>query len=354
RTVAQILSLILALCLWGGFGTSLGERGVMWNPLASGEAMAFSRDRYLLPGGMPFGIQMETDGVVVVGFAKTQSGAPSPAQSAGIVPGDVIKKLNGKTLANARELIALIEASDGRELNLTLERGGKTLIKTLIAKRDAEGCYRAGLKVRDTTAGIGTVTAIDPETMTFVGLGHGICDSDTGILLPLKCGTVFDVSVSSIRKGVQGAPGEIKGYFSSDECGTLLQNAAFGVSGKFTGKCFDHSKPMAVASRDEVTLGKATVLCTLGDNVRREYEISLVKMTNPKGDEKNFIVEVTDPALLAETGGIVQGMSGSPIIQNGKLIGAITHVMVGDPTRGYGIFIENMLHTAQMPMAKAS
>ena len=353
RTVAHYLSLTLVVCtaLTSAFIHPFANRSAV----EPDTAVAVSTGvRYLLPGGMPFGIKLETDGVVVIGFTKSSSESASPAELAGIMRGDVIKALDGRAISDAGELSALVEASGGKAISVTVMRGEKRLTKTLTARLDAEGCYRAGLKVRDATAGIGTVTAIDPVTMAFVGLGHGICDSDTGVLMPLKKGEVFDVSVTSIRKGAQGAPGEIKGYFSSSACGTLFSNTAYGICGRFHGKCFDHISPVPVAKRDEVTLGKATVICTLGDNTRREYEIELVKMTNPSGREKNFVIEVTDPALLAETGGIVQGMSGSPILQNGKIIGAVTHVTVGDPTRGYGILIENMLNAANNPMAKAA
>ena len=340
RTVAHYLSLTLAILL----SIFNGYLQLQVFPLYDDEpAVAVSKEQYLLPGGMTFGVKMETDGVLVVGFSKSSASEKSPAEGAGILRGDVIKSLEGKAVYTASELIDHIENSQGRAMTVELYRDGKTEYKQLTAKLDPDGKYRAGLRVRDGTAGIGTITAIDPETMTFVGLGHGICDSDTGVLMPLRRGGIFDVSVSSVQKGAQGAPGEIKGYFSSNECGVLLKNTPFGVAGKMSGKCFDDITPMAIASRDEVTPGKATILCTLEDNVRREYEISLIKLTSPDGKDKNFVIEVTDEALLQATGGIVQGMSGSPILQNGKIIGAITHVMVNEPTKGYGIFIENMI-----------
>ena len=338
RTVAHYLSLTLAILL------SFLNCGV--HMTASDEtalATLAQKERYLVPGGMTFGVKMETEGVLVVGFSKSASIEASPAEACGIQRGDVIRSIDGKSIGSASELVSTVEASGGKEMTVSLLRGTKALSKKLTARLDADGRYRAGLRVRDGTAGIGTVTAIDPETLTFIGLGHGICDSDTGVLMPLRKGWIFDVSVSSVQKGAEGAPGEIKGYFSPDDCGVLLSNTPYGVAGKMCGKCFDDIQPMAVASRDEITLGNATILCTLDDNVRREYSIRLVKLTNPDGKDKNFILEVTDPILLEKTGGIVQGMSGSPIIQNGKIVGAVTHVMVAEPTKGYGIFIENML-----------
>ena len=351
RTVAHYLSFTLAIilsCISVSFPLAL--------PVGENTALAASvnQDRVLIPGGMTFGVKMETRGVLVVGFSRSIEGEKSPAELAGIQRGDLLLTLDRQTVNTAAELLLAIESSNGRALSVSLERNGKTLEKTLTPKADAEGTYRAGLRVRDGTAGIGTVTAIDPATLTFVGLGHGICDSDTGVLMPLRQGKIYDVSISSIRKGASGAPGEIQGYFSQDACGVLLENTRYGVTGRMSGKCFNDITPVPVARRDEITTGKATVICTLGDGVRREYGIRIVKITNPDGPDKNFVIEVTDESLLSQTGGIVQGMSGSPIMQNGKLVGAVTHVTVNEPTKGYGIFIENMLNAAEMPIACAS
>lgn len=346
RTVVHYLSFTLAVWLslfsiLGGFSIAFSE---------SDAVAALARESVtLIPGGMTFGVNMETRGVLVVGVSKG-----SASEEAGIKRGDVLLSLDGKTVENAQALIARIEASSGRVLRVTLERNGKTVEKNLTAKPDDGGKYRAGLRVRDSTAGIGTVTAIDPETLSFIGLGHGICDSDTGVLMPLREGRVYDVTISSIRKGASGAPGEIQGYFSSGECGVLLQNTRVGVSGKMSGKRFNDIKPISVAKRNEVTLGEATVICTVSDAGRQAYRVRIVKLTSPNGEDKNFVIEVTDPKLLDLTGGIVQGMSGSPIIQNGKLVGAVTHVMVNDPTRGYGIFIDNMLANMASPLQSAA
>lgn len=350
RTVAHYLSLTLALLLCF---FNCGVHVIGTAPDDSAFLSASAKPLRLVPGGIPFGVKMETDGVLVVGFSKIGT-KESPAEACGIMRGDVIKSLDGKSVTSCHTLVSLIEASQGKPLTVALVRNGKHLTKQLTARSDGGGVFRAGLKVKDGAAGIGTVTAIDPDTMTFLGLGHGICDSDTGVLMPLKSGRIYDVSVSSVQKGAQGAPGEIKGYFSSDETGVLLNNTPYGVTGKWNGKCLDHISPMEVASRSEIVTGKATVICTLSDNVRREYEIRLLKVTSPNGKDKNFVIEVIDEALLSESGGIVQGMSGSPIIQNGKIIGAVTHVMVGEPTKGYGIFIDNMLNAAVTPTVLAA
>jgi len=351
RTVAHYLSFTLAIIL--SFISVYVQLGMP----ASDDALLTASTQHeavVIPGGMTFGVKMQTRGVVVVGFSKSAQGEKSPAELAGIRRGDVILSLDNQAVNTAAELVAAIEGSLGKTLAVSLERDGKTFEKTLVPGLDAEGNYRAGLRVRDGTAGIGTVTAIDPATMSFVGLGHGICDGDTGVLMPLREGKIYDVSISSIRKGVCGAPGELQGYFSQNECGVLLKNTRYGVMGKMSGKCFNDITPVSVARRDEIVTGKATVICTLGDGVRKEYEISIVKIANPDGEDKNFVIEVTDGELLEKTGGIVQGMSGSPIMQNGKLVGAVTHVMVNEPRKGYGIFIENMLNAAKMSMSRAA
>jgi stage IV sporulation protein B len=208
---------------------------------------------------------------------------------------------------------------------------------------------RAGLFVRDAGAGIGTVTFVTKD-LAFGGLGHGICDGESGALIPLSRGTVMGVGISDVRKGAAGAPGELRGHFSPERNGVLTQNTVCGVFGSFTAcpRCLGDTLP--IAYRNEVQAGTATLRCTLDDGAPREYAVELSAIRCNADGNKCFTVKVTDPALLSKTGGIVQGMSGSPIIQNGKLVGAVTHVMINDPTTGYGIFIENMLAN----MAKAS
>ncbi len=338
RTVAHSLSLTLAVLLFAfSFLTPLYQAEAAERVFSTSEL-----PRLVIPGGDVFGVKMETDGVIAVGFQKSQN-APSPAEKGGIKRGDILTEIDHVPIENASDFLERIETSGGRPLAVTVVRNGKTAVKTLTAEQDTSGRYRVGLSVRDATAGIGTVTAILPDGSAFFGLGHGICDSDTGILMPLKSGEVFDIAVSRIDKGREGAPGEIKGVFAASPCGKLTRNTLQGISGSLSGKCFDDRQPVAPAERSEVKLGRATVICTLDDNIRCEYEVSLIKITDPVGREKNFVIEVTDKALLEKTGGIVQGMSGSPIMQNGKLIGAVTHVMVNEPTRGYGIFIDSML-----------
>lgn len=198
---------------------------------------------------------------------------------------------------------------------------------------------------RDSTAGIGTVTYIIPETGAFAGLGHGIYDIDTGKLVPLRRGTVNDVIISGIKKGRAGAPGELQGYFGSEKLGTLMYNYDCGVYGVFSDipDCTKDTEPMPIGLSSDITEGDAEILCTLDDSGIKRYTVKIAQISRDDSSTKNFIIEVTDQELINLTGGIIQGMSGSPVIQNGKLVGAVTHVMIGEPTRGYGIFIENML-----------
>ena len=301
----------------------------------------------LYAGGMPFGIKFMTSGVMVVGFCgvDTKEGQKNPSLDAGLCVSDMIKSVDGKQIKNAAELTALVESSDGRALEIKYTRGGKEGVTTLTpAYSEAEGKYKTGIYVRDSGAGIGTVTFIDPESYSFAGLGHGICDAESGALVEMERGSVTDVTISGIVKGEVGAPGEIKGYFSSDKEGSLLYNTDCGVFGLFVSLPeVELGEPMAVASRGELVAGKAHILCTLDTNKIEKYEVEISNIDLTAKGNKCFCVKVTDKALLEKTGGIIQGMSGSPIIQNGKLVGAVTHVLINDPTRGYGIFIENML-----------
>ena len=311
----------------------------------------------LIPGGMPFGVKFFTEGVTVVGFCdiETANGKVNPAGEAGLRTKDVILKINGEVLTGASDLTDRIEGSQGKTLALHIRRNKEELDLSLTPVWcEAESRYKTGIWVRDSGAGIGTVTFIVPETGAFAGLGHGICDGDTGELIAMKRGTVSDVTISSVVRGAPGAPGELKGYFTPGKKGALLGNSNCGVWGVFSEIPKTAYEPMPIAQRDAIEEGEATILCTLDSGKLGEYTVQISDVNRDATGSKCFRVTVTDPDLLALSGGIVQGMSGSPIIQNGKLVGAVTHVLINDPTTGYGIFIENMLNAAQMPMAKAS
>ena len=306
----------------------------------------------LYVGGMPFGVKFLTKGIVVCGYTDCK-GKANPAKEAGIRICDIITEIDGKAILSISDLNETV--SSNRTVTVKYLRNGNEQTANITPVFvESEGRYTLGISVRDGGAGIGTVTFICPETRAFGGLGHGICES-SGELIPMDRGSVVDVKINGIVKGLSGAPGEVKGYFNGNKTGTLLENSHCGVFGIFAELPDTvQSRPVSIGTRDTVKNGKAYLYTMLdGEKVER-YEIEISDIQRNSQGNKCFTVKITDKRLINKTGGIVQGMSGSPIIQNGKLIGAVTHVMVNDPTTGYGIFIENMLNAAQMPLAKAS
>jgi stage IV sporulation protein B len=294
---------------------------------------------------MAFGVKYYAEGAIVIGVCdvETTTGLASPARDAGLAKGDVITHACGSKIKTLEDLLTLVEGCGGQKIEIGYTRNGTANKLTLAPVKDRNnGKYRLGVWVRDSTAGIGTVTYVVKETLEFGGLGHGINDSSTGMLMPFGSGTVVEVTIDDIKKGMKNAPGELKGTFTAKELGTLSRNTEAGVFGTLEYLPEAGTKTIPVGSAADVKTGKATVRSCAGGTVR-DYEIEIEEIYTPAGKTKNFLIHVTDPQLIALTGGIVQGMSGSPIIQNGKLIGAVTHVLVNDPTRGYGIFIENML-----------
>lgn len=340
KNLKSIFCAVLVLTLF--VGIFLSETDVFITNAASVDNV--------IVGGIPFGVKLYSEGIVIVGFTeiKTQNGSSTPAYEAGLRVNDKITHVNGERVKTSLELAEIIEKSTD-EIEITYVRNGDTnavSFRPLIS--DNDGKKKTGMWIQDTTAGIGTVTCVVPETMAFVGLGHGICNQDTGELLKMDRGTVVGVKISGVTKGVPGTPGELKGYFTSDKSGMLLKNTLCGVYGFFIEKPaeLDENKTVTVAGRNEVKTGKAHILCTVDDNKPQEYEIMIEEINKASRDNRSFLIKVTDERLIEKTGGIVQGMSGSPIIQDGKLIGAVTHVLINDPCRGYGIFIENMLEAA--------
>ena len=302
-------------------------------------------------GGMPFGVKFYSQGILIVGFTEieTVNGIETPAQDAGLQVNDIITHVNGNNVETAGEFIGMVEnAAD--TIDVTYLRGGdENTVSFVPSVAKEDGKRKTGMWIRDTTAGIGTVTYILPDTGEFAGLGHGICDMESGELLEMKRGTVVDVMISGVNKGISGTPGELKGYFTSDKSGVLLGNTPCGVYGVLANVPWDHVPETAeVAERGEICSGEAYIWCTLDGNCPQKYSINITDIRHAVSETDNrcLSIEVTDPELLEKTGGIVQGMSGSPIIQEGKLVGAVTHVLIHDPTKGYGIFIENMLDAA--------
>lgn len=312
-------------------------------------ASAESSDLMLIPGGMPFGIKFFASGALVIGTTgiETENGLVSPAKDAGIRSRDIIIRVCGTDIESAYQMSEIIRGSGGLPVTVAFLRDGREMTAAVTpAKEFSSKEYKIGVMVRDSTAGIGTVTYIVPATSEFGGLGHGINDSETNVLFPLAKGIVVDALIRDVVKSEKNRPGELKGDFGKFETGQLYSNTDMGVFGKFGRTNKNKAEPIPAASRDEIREGEATVITTVSESGPREYKVLIEKIYDRSGKTKNFLVRVTDEKLLSLTGGIVQGMSGSPIIQNGKLIGAVTHVLVNNPERGYGIFIENMLDAA--------
>ena len=309
----------------------------------------------LCPGGGVFGIRAPMGGALVTAISEVAGaeGARSPAKEAGLRRGDLVTAVDGAPIKTAAELAEAIERCEGRCLALTVRRESVTITLSLTPCREGgEGPFRAGVLVKDTVAGIGTVTFYDPETGFFGGLGHGVYDGVSRMPAALSRGAVTGVGLTGIVRGKAGAPGELRGHLEPEKLGTLLSNTDCGVFGVLASPPTGEAIPIALSR--EVKVGPAEILSTLSDGETGRYRIEITSLRGERGSDRSFSIRVTDPALLELTGGIVQGMSGSPIIQGGKLVGAVTHVMIGDPTSGYGIFIENMLNAAQIPEAKAS
>ena len=301
-------------------------------------------------GGFPFGTKIKSDGVMVVDV-KSVEGVDkvcSPALDAGIKKGDIITKVNGKSVSDSSEVSEIIRKSDGLTVNIEVLRDGVTLNFSVTPVLSSDGkSYKSGLFIRDGAAGIGTVTFVIPDTKYFGGLGHGITDVETGKVIPLKSGEVSGVSLLGIVKGERGRAGELRGKLDDKVIGRLLVNSERGVFGVFDELKVD-LPVVPVCRKAQVFEGKCKIVTTVENGEQIKADAVIEKIIDPDGNVKNFIIKVVDPALLEKTGGIVQGMSGSPIIQNGKLVGAVTHVLLDDASRGYGIFIENMLKAGEI------
>ncbi len=305
----------------------------------------------VIPCGTPFGIKLLTEGVMVVELTGFDSGGKisSPARDAGIEEGDIILSISGKKVTSNKEVSGIIEESGGKTLGVEIMSGGERKIVFIRPEKSAaDDCYRAGMWVRDSSAGIGTVTFYDPATHIFAGLGHPVCDRDTGEALTMSKGESADVIISGIKKSSAGAPGELIGMFAdNDSSGQLLANSDCGLYGRMD-VCPSYESAVPVAMRQEISEGKAEIIATVSGSTPMRFAVEIEKIDlTDREDSHNMVIHVTDSRLLEKAGGIVQGMSGSPIIQNGKLVGAVTHVLVRDPTRGYGIFADTMINSAR-------
>lgn len=309
-------------------------------------------EQLVVPVGNTMGVKLYSKGVLVVGKSIVEGldGRDyEPYANTGIEVGDLILEINNNKVETIEDLKNEIEKANGSELTIKYQKDEKIYTDkvTPIKSIDANS-YKIGLWVRDGVMGIGTLTFVDTETGRFAALGHGVSDVDTKERIELDTGTLNNANILSISKGEKDNPGEILGVLESNNViGEIEKNSAIGIYGKLDENAVDLyslNNAVKIASRNEIELGKATILCTLEDGVTKEYEIQIQKKYLDKdNNSKCMIIKVTDPELLEKTGGIIQGMSGSPILQKGKLIGAVTHVFLGDPTRGYAVFADMML-----------
>ena len=318
-------------------------------PVTQTDAKSTDR-KYVYAGGSLVGIRLYTEGLLVVGTDSilTENGNVSPADDCGILQGDIITHINDEKVTSVADFSRRVISADGSDINLTVKRNGEIKKFSLEPEySQSEKKYRCGLWLRDSTAGIGTMTFIDPQTKTIATLGHAICDSETNAVLPVGEGDILGATLNSCIPGQKGATGQIKGSFTQEVIGELYSNNEFGVYGTCSEVAADCGVLYPVASQTEIKTGDAQIISTVTQDGAEFYDIEIEKITysNTKA-ARSMVIKVTDPELLSVTGGIIQGMSGSPIIQDGKLVGAVTHVLLNDPTRGYGIFIENMLDAA--------
>lgn len=335
RTILLVLSLLLC---FGAFGKTQTAAPVF----------AYSAERRsLVPVGKAVGIKLFSDGVMVVGLAEGGDGGLSPAAEAGLTEGDRILAINGEEIQSTEHVQELLREFEGTALTLSVFREDQDLELTLCPEQSENGC-RMGAWIRDSMAGIGTMTYYDPQSGAFGALGHSINDVDTGLLMPLADGAVMRAEVTAVRRGAASEPGELKGDFDlTEDLGTLYDNNECGVFGTMPVENFIAGEALPVARSFEIQEGGAQILADVSGEGTKAYDVEITKIYPFSGNTRNMLVTVTDKRLLSITGGIVQGMSGSPILQNGRIVGAVTHVLLDDPAKGYGIFIENMLEAAE-------
>ena len=304
----------------------------------------------VIPIGSSIGMKLYTKGVLVVGMSQIDTDdnqKEKPYENSGIEQGDTIIEVNNNEIGNTDELIQEVNKSNGNTISIKYVRNNKTM-ETSITPVKSENEYKLGLWVRDAAAGVGTLTFYEPSTNMFMSLGHGITDIDTEQIVEIANGELVTANIISINKGEKGKPGEIRGTIDNGyEIGSIYKNTNFGVYGSLKNKnniLIDTSKEMEVATREEIKEGEAKILCQLDNSGPKEYKIEIEKIyLSNNEDNKSMLIKITDESLIDKTGGIIQGMSGAPIMQNGKFIGAITNVLVNDPTQGYAIFGDLMI-----------
>lgn len=305
----------------------------------------FAYSEYLIPGGENIGIQIQSKGIIIVGMYEVDKSYP--AYDAGLEVGDIITKINNKKVNTIDELVNKINELKPTEVSLSYTRNGKEN-KTTLKITEEENIFKTGLYVKDSITGIGTLSFIDPETKIFGALGHEIIEQTTGKMLEVKDGKIFDSSVTNIDRSENGNPGSKNAEFDFDKInGKILENTESGIFGNYTDE-LPNKKKYKVAKFEDIKLDKAKIMTVLEGNSVKEYDIKIIELNNKKDQKtKNILFEVTDQELLEKSGGIVQGMSGSTIIQGDYIVGAVTHVVVDNPAKGYGILITNMLEEAE-------
>lgn len=297
-------------------------------------------------GGQPFGVKFYNDGVMVIELEEFFNGSHyvCPAKEGGLQVDDVIKKVNGIEIKTNEDLQETATGCGGKGMSFIIERDGKELCKTVKPQANTVGTYLLGAWVRDSCAGIGTVTYYNPDDNYFAALGHGICDRDTGAMMPLGEAEIVGASISSVEKSSTGKAGSLNGYFTDKTLGTVTNNTINGIYGTIIDNSYLSGDRFEIAEFDEIQTGDAQLFTTINGERPESYDLKITSIRNddPRNNE-NFVIKVTDKRLLDECGGIVQGMSGSPIVQNGKLIGAVTHVFLNNPEEGYGVAAQFMV-----------
>ena len=299
----------------------------------------------VIPLGNAIGLKLYTEGVLIVGMSEIEG--KRPYEFSGIKEGDRIISIDNKKIETTEDLIETVNSSKGKEVSIKYVRENSEEVTNITPVQTKQDEYKLGLWVRDAAAGVGTASFYIPSTGMFASLGHGITDIDTGDLITISNGELVSTNIVSIQKGEKGKPGEIKGSIEgSSKIGEVYKNTSFGIFGKVSNKnsLKVTESEMEILNRDEIKKGKAQIICELEDGKKEHYDIEIQRIyTANNKDNKSMLIKITDERLLERTGGIIQGMSGSPIIQNGKFVGAVTHVLVNDPTTGYGVFADMML-----------
>lgn len=302
--------------------------------------------RQVYVSGEAFGIKLYTNGVIVVGTqaVETENKKINPAKTAGIEVGDIIVSINNINVYSSDEVSELLNDNNGLPFKIRLKRDGRYknfVLKPVYSQR--EGCYKAGMWVRDSTAGIGTITYYDKKSEVFASLGHQVNDVDTNEIMPLLKGEAVGARVSEVQKASSGTTGALSCEFKEETLGKLLANSEYGLYGKYS-HIGENAFPITVASKREIKKGKAKILSTIDEGKPKFYDVEITRISYRNSrNAKNIVFKITDKELIEKTGGIVQGMSGSPLIQNNRLIGAVTHVIVNNPEKGYAVFAETML-----------